>query len=57
MRTFFIVYENLCGDIITTSKYGYLKTQKSKAWINTNATIVNWNKKNMTVKPIIARSM
>ena len=43
----FIVYENLCGDIITTSKYGYLKTQKSKAWINTKATIVNWNKKDL----------
>jgi len=40
----FIIYKNLCGDISHTAKYGYLKTQKSKAWIDTNATIVNWSK-------------
>lgn len=40
----FIIYENLCGDINSTAKYGYLKTQKSMAWIKTNATIVNWSK-------------
>jgi hypothetical protein len=40
----FIIYENLCGDVNHTAKYGYLKTQKSTAWINTNATIINWSK-------------
>lgn len=40
----FIIYKNLCGDISHTAKYGYLKTQKSKAWIDTKATIVNWSK-------------
>ena len=40
----FIIYKNLFGDIKNTVKYGYLKTQKSQAWIDTQATIVNWNK-------------
>ena len=39
----FIMYENLCNDIYI-EKYGYLKTQKSINWINTNATVLNLNK-------------
>ena len=40
----FIIYKNLCGDTFHTAKYGYLKTQKSRAWKDTNATIINWSK-------------
>jgi hypothetical protein len=39
----FVIYENLCNDIYI-EKYGYLKTQKSVNWINTNATVLNLNK-------------
>lgn len=40
----FIIYKNIFGNDFTLEKYGYLKTQKSEAWINTQATVVNWGK-------------
>ena len=46
----FLIYKNLCGDDIYTTKYGSVKTQKSKGWIDSNTTIVNWEETNKKTK-------
>jgi len=46
----FLIYKNLCGDDIYTTKYGSVKTQKSQAWIDSNTTIVNWYETNKKTK-------
>ena len=42
----FIIYKNLCGDNIYKIKYGDIKTQKSKIWIDSNVWISDWKKLN-----------
>ena len=42
----FVIYKNLCGDNIYKIKYGDIKTQKSKIWIESNVWISDWNKLN-----------
>ena len=46
----FLIYKNLCGDNIYTTKYGSVKTQKSQGWIHSNTTIVNWEETNKKTK-------